>query len=301
MQAPSFGCFMGTRAINERGKPMISRGKGRTLIYHVCIIGFGLILLYPLLWMISSSFRTDADIFNSVGFWPETFVFENFTQGWAGLSGVTFTRFFLNSFFLVGMNMIGTVFSCSFAAYAFAKKEFVLKKLWFVLMLGTMMLPIHVTLVPTYIMFNYLNWIDTFFPLIVPSFLGFTGFFIFMLTQFMRNIPKEIDEAAEIDGCNSWNHYFRIILPISLPAVITTCIFSFIWTWNDFFSQMIYLTNIRLFTVGLALRQFVDATGQSSWGALFAMNTLSLIPLFLIFVFLQKYLVEGVMSGSIKG
>jgi ABC-type sugar transport system, permease component len=275
--------------------------KKKVILYHLAVIVFGIILLYPLLWMLSSSFKDDQEIFNSMNLWPSRFVFENYTQGWSGLSGTSFGRFFINSFILVGFNIIGTVMSCSFAAYAFAKKEFRLKKLWFALMMGTMMLPIHVTLIPTYIMFDRLGWINTYLPLIVPSFFGFSGFFIFLMTQFMRNIPKEIDEAAKIDGCNAWNHYLKIIMPMSLPAIITTCIFTFIWTWNDFFSQMIYLTDVKLFTVGLALRQFVDATGQSSWGSLFAMTTISLIPLFLIFVFLQQYLIEGVTAGSVKG
>ena len=260
-----------------------------------------MILLYPLLWMMSASFKSDIEIFQGLKFFPETFILENYSMGWAGLGGVSFSSFFANSFLIVGANVIGNVISCSLAAYAFSKREFKLKRLWFVVMMGTMMLPIHVTLIPSYIMFNYVGWVNTFLPLTIPSFLAMNGFFIFMMTQFMRGIPKEIDEASVIDGCNSWTHYLKIIMPLSLPAIITTCIFTFIWTWNDFFSQMIYITNTKLFTVGLALRQFVDATGQSSWGALFAMNTLSLIPLFLIFVFLQKYLVEGITAGSVKG
>jgi len=273
----------------------------KIVIYHIVVIAIGLLMLYPLLWMIGASFKEDTEIFGGVGIWPEALNFGNYIEGWAGLSGTSFSRFFVNSFVVVGVNIIGTVISCSFTAYAFAKKEFRFKKVWFALMMGTMMLPVHVTLIPTYIMFDRLNWVNTYLPLTVPSFFGMQGFFIFLMTQFMRGIPKEIDEAAQIDGCNSWNHYLRIIMPMSLPALITTCIFTFIWTWNDFFSQMIYLTDIKLFTVGLALRQFVDATGQSSWGTLFAMNTVSLIPLFLIFVFLQKYLIEGVTAGSVKG
>jgi multiple sugar transport system permease protein len=251
--------------------------------------------------MIMSAFKEDIEIFQGTGFFPTEWQFDNFTMGWSGVSGTEFGRFFLNSFLIVGVNIIANVISCSLTAYAFAKRAFRFKNFWFAIMLGTMMLPMHVTLLPSYVMFNWLDWLNTYLPLTVPNFFALQGFFVFMMTQFMRNIPKEIDEAAVIDGCNAWQHYTKVILPISIPAIITTCIFTFIWTWNDFFTQMIYITDVRRFPVSLALRQFVDATGNSSWGALFAMSTLSLVPLFLVFVFLQKYLIEGVTAGSVKG
>jgi len=279
----------------------VDKLKPTTLVYHVLVLGVGIALLYPLLWMVMSSFKADVEIFQGTNFFPTEWKFDNFTMGWAGVSGTTFGTFFANSFFIVAINIIANVISCSLTAYAFAKREFKFKKFWFAVMLATMMLPMHVTLLPSYVMFNWLGWLNTYLPLTVPNFFALQGFFVFMMTQFMRNIPKEIDEAAVIDGCNAWQHYTRVIMPISVPAIITTCIFTFIWTWNDFFTQMIYITDVRRFPVSLALRQFVDATGMSSWGALFAMSTLSLIPLFLVFVFLQKYLIEGVTAGSVKG
>lgn len=272
-----------------------------TAIYHVVIIGFALIMLYPLLWMISASFKDSVEIFQGVNFWPKEFRLDNYALGWKGLSGVTFGTFFLNSFFLVIFAIIGNVISCLLAANAFAKLNFPLKKFWFALMLGTLMLPMHVKLIPQYVMYNSLGWINTYLPLIIPKFLVTEGFFVFLMTQFMRGLPKEIDEAAIVDGCGQWQKFLRITVPLSVPAIVTTAIFSFIWTWNDFFSQMLYLTEIKKFTVALALRQFVDATGNSSWGGLFAMSTLSLIPLFLMFVFFQNYLIEGVTAGSVKG
>ena len=275
--------------------------KPTSILYHVLVFAVGFALLYPLIWMIFSAFKDDIDIFQGTGILPSEWRFDNFTIGWAGMSGTTFTTFFLNSFLIVGVNILANVTSCSLTAYAFAKREFKFKKILFAILLATMMLPMHVTLLPSYVMFNWLGWLNTYLPLTVPSFFAVQGFFVFMMTQFMRNIPKEIDEAAVIDGCNAWQHYLKVIMPISIPAIITTCIFTFIWTWNDFFTQMIYITDIRRFPVSLALRQFVDATGNSSWGALFAMSTLSLIPLFLVFVFLQKYLIEGVTAGSVKG
>jgi len=275
--------------------------KPKSLIYYFFILGFGLVLLYPLIWLLSSSFKEDIDIFQGMGLFSGNMSFKNYISGWRGVNGVSFTRFFLNSFLLAGANIIANVISCSLTAYAFAKREFKFKKFWFVVMLGSMMLPMHVTLLPSYVMFNKLGWLNTYLPMIVPSFFAVQGFFVYMMTQFMRGIPREIDEAALIDGCGPWKHYSKIVIPLSVPVIITTCIFTFIWTWNDFFSPLIYITDIKLFPVSLALRQFVDATGSSSWGEMFAMSILSLVPLFLIFVFLQRYLIEGVTAGSVKG
>ena len=271
------------------------------VFYHVFIITFALLMLYPLLWMISASFKDTLEIFQGTHFLPETFKTDNYSQGWQGLSGVTFGRFFMNSVLIVIVAMIGNLSSCLLAANAFAKIKFPLKGFWFALMMGTLMLPMHVKLIPQYIMYNKLGWINTYLPLMVPKFLATEGFFVFLMTQYMRGLPKEIDEAAICDGCGQWQRFIRITVPLSVPAIVTTTIFTFIWTWNDFFSQMLYITGIEKFTVALALRQFVDATGNSSWGALFAMSTLSLLPLFLMFVFFQNYLVEGITAGSIKG
>lgn len=275
--------------------------KIRNISYHIFIIAFALLMLYPLLWMISASFKDTLEIFQGTNFFPKTVKLDNYTQGWQGLSGVTFTRFFANSFLIVLVALIGNLASCLMAANAFAKIKFPLKGFWFMLMMGTLMLPMHVKLIPQYIMYNKLGWINTYLPLMVPKFLATEGFFVFLMTQYMRGLPREIDEAAICDGCGQWQRFIRITVPLSVPAIVTTAIFTFIWTWNDFFSQMLYITGIDKFTVALALRQFVDATGNSSWGALFAMSTLSLVPLFLMFVFFQNYLVDGITAGSIKG
>ena len=272
-----------------------------TVLYHTLIILFAVLMLYPLLWMISASFKDTLEIFQGTDFFPKSFRLDNYIQGWQGLSGVTFTRFYINSFIIVIAAMVGNLTSCLMAANAFAKIRFPLKGLWFALMMGTLMLPMHVKLIPQYIMYNKLGWINTYLPLIVPKFLATEGFFVFLMTQYMRGLPKEIDEAAICDGCGQWQRFIRITVPLSVPAIVTTMIFTFIWTWNDFFSQMLYITGIDKFTVALALRQFVDATGNSSWGALVAMSTLSLLPLFFMFVFFQNYLVDGITAGSIKG
>lgn len=271
------------------------------LLYHIAIIVFGLFMLYPLAWMVSSSFKAPDEIFQSVKFFPKRLILTNYQEGWKGMSGFGFGRFFINSFIIVFFVILGNVSSSLLTAFAFSKLKFKFSGFWFTMMLGTMMLPLHVKLIPQYVIFNKLGWINTYFPMIVPCFFATNGFFVFLMTQFMRGLPRELDEAAKVDGCSAFRLFWNIVTPLSTPAIVTTSIFSFIWTWNDFFSQMLYINDLKKATVALALRMYVDATGNSSWGAMFAMSTLSLIPLFIMFIVFQEYLVEGITAGSIKG
>lgn len=279
----------------------MSTRKVRELLYHIFLIAFGITMLYPLIWMFFSSFKDNSEIFKGLSLLPEKWTLSNYKSGWEGISGVTYGRFFFNSFTIVGFAIIGNVTSCLLAAFAFGKLKFPLKDFWFAIMMGTLMLPLHVKLIPQYVMYNSFGWVNTYLPLIVPKFLATDGFFIFLMTQFIRALPKEIDEAAIVDGCGPFRLFSQIIVPLSVPAIVTTSIFTFLWTWNDFFSQMIYLSDVKRYTVSLALRQFIDTMGNSSWGGLFAMSILSLIPLFVMFVVFQNYLVEGITAGSIKG
>jgi multiple sugar transport system permease protein len=192
------------------------------------------------------------------------------------------------------------VVSCSLAAYAFARLRFPLKNFWFALMLGTMMLPYHVTLIPQYVMFLNLDWVNSILPLVVPKFLAADAFFIFLLYQFFRGIPRELDEAALIDGAGPWRIYWSVILPLALPALATAGIFTFIWTWDDFFGPLIYLNDAEQYTVQLGLRTFVDSTGKSDWSALFAMSVVALLPVLLFFVLFQRLLIEGIATTGLK-
>ncbi len=273
----------------------------KEVVYHIFLIAFGVGMLYPLVWMLFSSLKPNAEIFKGLSLLPQKWTVTNYIDGWKGISGVTYAKFFKNSFFLVAFAVIGNVCSCILAAYAFGKLKFPLKGFWFSVMLVTLMLPMHVKLIPQYIMYNSFGWVNTYLPLIIPKYLATDGFFIFLMTQFIRALPREIDEAAIVDGCGSFKLFARIVVPLSVPAIITTSIFTFLWTWNDFFGQMIYISNVKKYTVSLALRQFIDTMGNSSWGGLFAMSILSLVPLFMMFVIFQNYLVEGITAGSVKG
>ena len=273
----------------------------RVLLTHAFLIGGAFCKVYPLLWMLGSSFKPDSEIIANLNPIPRSFDLTNYFAGWTLGTGTSFSTFYLNSLLVCLGAIIGNLMSCSLAAYAFARIRFRFRPMWFAIMLGTLMLPFHVTVVPQYIIFNKLGWTNSFLPLIVPKFFAVDAFFIFLMVQFIRGIPVELEEAAMVDGCNRPQIFTRIILPLIKPPLITTTIFTFIWTWNDFFSQLLYLNTESNYTVSLGLRQFLDASGRSSWGAMFAMTTLSLVPVFIVFLFFQKRLVEGIATTGIKG
>jgi multiple sugar transport system permease protein len=271
----------------------------RSLLIHILLGVASLAMLYPLLWMLSSSFKDDSQIFSTTSLWPEGFSLDAYIRGWSGLD-ISFGRFFWNSAVISVLSVIGNVLACSLTAFAFARLQFRGRNFWFALMLGTLMLPYHVTLIPQYVLFQQLGWIDTFLPLIVPKYLASDAFFIFLMVQFFRGIPRELDEAAMMDGCSAWKIYWRIIMPLSTPVLATAAIFSFIWTWDDFFAPLIYINDMGSYTVQLGLRTFVDSTGKSDWSGLFAMSVLTLLPVFLFFLFFQRLLIEGVATTGMK-
>mgnify|MGYP002713100745 CR=1 FL=1 len=281
----------------NRFSGMLRRG-----LTHLFIIGLGLLMLYPIIWMISSSFKPNNMIFTDIGIIPKTVTIENYVTGWKGYAGTTFTTFFLNSLMICVIAVVGNVISCSMAAYAFSRLKFAGQGFFFAIMMLTLMLPGHVTLVPRYILFNSFGWVGTYLPILVPKFLATDAFFVFLLVQFMRSLPKEIEEAAIIDGCGKFGVFTRIIIPLAMPALVTTALFTFLWTWDDFFNHLLYLQRADTFTVSRALRTFVgDAGAVSNWGGALAMSTLSVVPAFILFFLLQKYFVEGIATTGLKG
>ena len=288
-----------TSLSEQRHGPSLVRLLTGTLTRHALLVAASFFMLYPLLWMLASSLKPESIIFTDLSLIPPSFDFSNYTQGWTALQQ-SFTVFFKNSIIVAVLVVIGNVLSCSITAYAFARLEFRGRRFWFVVMLGTLMLPYHVTLIPQYVLFLKLGWIDTFLPLIVPKFLAADAFFIFLMVQFFRGIPRELDEAAVLDGCSPWRIYWKIMMPLSLPVLTTTAIFSFIWTWNDFLGPLVYLNDATNYTVPLALRSFMDSTGQSAWGQLFAMSVLAILPIFLFFLFFQRLIIEGVAHSGMK-
>lgn len=273
----------------------------KTVFYHLFLISFGLLMIYPVLWMISGSFKDNVDILSgSLNIIPTEFKWENYVNGWRGFGGITFTTFFKNSFIITTASTLGTVLSSALIAYAFTRIEFKGRKIWFTMMILTLMLPGQIILIPQYIIYNSLNLVGTFVPLILPHFFG-QAFFIYQMMQFIATIPKELDESAYIDGCSKYSIFTKIVFPLLKPAIITTIIIQFYWKWDDFMGPLIYLNKPQSYTVSIALKLFADAGSTTDYGAMFAISTLSLIPVFLIFLFFNKYLTEGISTSGLKG
>ena len=280
----------------------MNTGTARHLLTHLFIIALGVLMIYPVIWMIVSSVKPNNMIFSDPSLLPKVVTVENYITGWKGYAGTSFGCFFVNSLLMCVVAIIGNLISCSMAAYAFARLKFAGRGIWFAIMMITLMLPGHVTLVPRYIMFNTFGWVGSYLPILVPKFLATDAFFVFLLVQFIRSLPKEIEEAAIIDGCGKVGVFLRIIIPLAGPALVTTALFTFLWTWDDFFNHLLYLTRPETYTVSRALRTFVgDAGAVSNWGGALAMSTLSIIPAFILFFSLQKYFVQGIATTGMKG
>ena len=271
-------------------------------VYHILVFMFGLIMIYPLVWMVMSSFKPTSTIFQTAGsLIPETFTFENYVNGWKGFAKVTFAVFFKNSLFISAAATIGTGMSSAVAAYGFARFKFRGKKLLFSAMLLSMMLPAQVLMIPQYLWYQKLGWVGSYMPLIVPYFFAIQGFFVYLMSNFISGIPRDLDEAAKIDGCSYAAVFTKIILPLIKPALVTGGIFSFMWRWDDFLSALLYVNKSARYPVSLALKLFCDPGSSSDYGAMFAMASLSILPSVLIFIFFQRYLVEGISTSGLKG
>ena len=260
------------------------------------------IMVYPLLWMIFSSFKpTETILPTATQLIPTQWTLQNYFTGWKGFMGYSFATFFKNSFFIAALSTFGTLISSAFVAYALQRLKFKLNRILFILVLATMMLPPQILMIPQYMWFRHLNWVGTFYPMILPYFFAIQGFFVYLIMNFIGGIPKELDEAAKIDGCSYFSIFFRVILPLITPALITSAIFSFIWRWDDYLSALLYVTKADMRPISLALKLFNDPSAGSDIGATLAMSTLSIVPATIIFLFFQKSLVDGIASTGIKG
>lgn len=270
-------------------------------VYHVLMILFSFVMIYPLLWMLSSSLKPSNEVMRTADqLIPSTVTFENYTYGWTGFARYTFATFFKNSFILALVNVAGRVISSSFTAYAFARIPFKGRKLWFAIMIGTMCLPGMVLQIPQYLMFNDFGWVGTWKPLLLPCWFGGGAFNVFLLMQFMKNIPRDMDEAATIDGCGWFGLYWRIMLPLIVPALCSVAVLTFIGAWGDFYSALIYLNKPAYYPVAYALKLYSDEV-STNYGPMLAMSVLSLVPIMILFFLFQKTLVEGISTSGIKG
>ncbi|MGI6107950.1 MAG: carbohydrate ABC transporter permease [Lachnospiraceae bacterium] len=272
-----------------------------TILFHVFVAGIGFIMVYPLIWMFFSSFKASEDVLSTVGqLIPTEWHLDNYRNGWKGFGGTTFATFFKNSFIVTFLSVLGNIFGSATAAYGFSRVKFAGRRFWFLMMMITMMVPSQVLIVPQYIIFHKLGWVDTFLPLVVPEW-GGRAFFIFLIMQFIQGIPKELDEAAEIDGCGKIRLFIYVMLPLIVPAIATSAIFAFYWKWDDFMGSLLYLNNPKNYTVAIALKLFTDPTAVSDYGAMFAMCVLSLLPVIILFLLTQRYIVDGIATSGLKG
>lgn len=272
-----------------------------TVIRYAILAAVGFIMLYPLLWLVGASFKTNAEIFASPSFIPENPTVEGYQRGWETSTRWNFGHFFLNTLWIIIPKTIGTAISATLVAYGFARFEFPFKKILFVTVIATLLLPNVVTRIPQYLLFRDLGWLDTYLPLWVPSALAGDAFFVFMLIQFLRAIPRDMEEAARVDGANTIQTLVFIVIPMLAPAIISVCLFQFMWTMNDFLGPLIYISSVEKYPVSLALRLSLDVTEAFQWNQVLAMSALTLAPSLLVFFVAQRYFIEGISTGGVKG
>ncbi|MFA9378199.1 MAG: carbohydrate ABC transporter permease [Lachnotalea sp.] len=278
------------------------RKKTNAVLFHFFAILLGFFMIYPLLWLLSSSFKSNETIFvDSYSLIPKTFdIIENYRSGWKGIAGVSFGTFLMNSAIVTIIGTVTCVLSSLCAAYAFTRVKFKFSNFWFGCVMVTLMIPPQVMVVPQYIILKRLHLIDTLSALILPWCFG-AAFFIFLMTQFFRGVPKELDEAAAIDGCGKIGVLFKILVPVAKPTIMTSGIFAFYWIWQDFFQPLIFMNSTKKFTVSLALNMYLDPNAFNNYGGLFAMSLISLLPIIIFFIMFQRYLVDGIAMDGIKG
>lgn len=271
------------------------------VVFHAAVGGIAILMMYPIVWMLFSSFKETNLVMTTVTeLFPREWTLDNYVTGWKGFGGITFATFFKNSFVITILSTAGAVLSSTMVAYGFARVNFKGKNVLFFCMIITMMLPNQVIMIPQYIIFNMLGWVNTMLPIVVPAWMA-KAFFIFMIMQFMEGIPRDLDEAARIDGCSDYSIFTHIMVPLVRPAMVTCAIFEFYWKWDDYMGSLLYLNSPQKYTVSIALKNFTDPMSSSDYGAMFAMCVLSLLPIIIIFLLLQKYIIEGVASSGIKG
>ena len=271
----------------------------RAAVWHIVMIAASILMIYPLLWMFFGAFKSNSELFGSLTLLPREWDFTGFIKGWKGSGFVNYTDYFLNTFRMAIPCVILGIGSSILVAYGFSRFQFVGKKLFFTLMIATMLLPGTTMIIPRYIMFNKLKWLDTYWPFITPMAFATVSFNNFMLITFFRDIPSSLDEAATIDGANSWQVLTRIFVPLSKTPIITIGPFIFIGNWNNFFEPLIYISSQKKYTLPLAL-QMTFNQAQVEWNRALAMSFCAVLPLVIMFLCSQKYFMEGIATTGMK-
>ena len=269
----------------------------RHFVLHVLLSIGAFFMILPFLWMLSTSLKAPGDVFKFPPEWiPDPIVWSNYAKSWT-LKPMDLA--YLNSIKISTLTTVGTLFTSSLAAFAFAKLRFRGQHILFMVLIATLMIPVQVTLIPLFILFKWINWIDTHWPLIVPAILT-NAYGVFLLRQFFMSLPNELGDAGEIDGCNPFQIYWHLYLPLSVPALVTLGIFAFLYHWNEFLLPLIYLNSLQNFTIPLMLATFQGAY-TTDWELLMAAATLALVPVIIVYIFGQRYFVQGIALTGLKG
>lgn len=271
------------------------------VVQYLIIAIIGIFLLYPIIWMFFATFKTNEEIFGSIKLLPSKFSLQYYIEGWKGRGNISYTQFFINTFKLVIPTVFLTVASCALVAYGFARFKFPGKKILITVLIATLMLPNAVIIIPRYTLYNSFGWINSYLPFYVPALLACYPFFVFMLIQFMRGLPKELDQSAYIDGCGTLRTFVQILLPLMKPALFSAGLFQFLWTYNDYFNSLIFINSVSKYPISLALKLSLDSESVVVWGRMMAMSFVAVLPVMLLFFFAQKYFVEGIATTGIKG
>lgn len=287
--------------IKERRIKMMKKSKYKNIGAYAFLIFFGIFMVFPIVWLFLSTFKTNAELFGSIKFWPESFSYDAYVKGWLGNGKITYTDYFMNTFKLVIPVVLFTVMSSAIIAYGFARFNFPLKKIMFSILIGTLMLPNAVIIIPRYTLFNKLEWLNSYLPFWIPALFGCFPFFIYQLIQFFRGLPRELDESAYIDGCGTFKVFVRILIPLMKPALFSAGLFQFLWTWNDFLNPLIFINSVKKYPLSLALRMSLDIGANVAWNQVLAMSLLSVLPLIILFFLAQKFFVEGIATTGLKG
>ena len=267
---------------------------------YLLLIGLGIVMIYPLCWMIGASFKTNSELFSSAGIIPMAPTLDGYRNGFKGYEGMNLLHFMGNTYKFVLPKVVFTVISAVITSYGFARFRFVGKNLLFVLLLSTLFLPQVVLNVPQYILFNEVGWLNSYLPIVIPSMLAGDTFFVYMLIQFLRGIPRELEEAAEIDGCNVVERLWYVIVPMLKPSIVS-CPCSSLCGPNDFMGPLIYINSVRKYPVSIFLRMSMDTETGFDWNRILAMSLLAIIPSLAVFFMAQDSFVDGIAAGGVKG
>ncbi|WP_313075321.1 carbohydrate ABC transporter permease [Lacrimispora sp.] len=273
-----------------------------TAIRYTLLIAVGFIMVYPLIWMVGATFKTNSEIFTSAWFWPKNPVMDGYDNAFVDYGGkINLIKSMLNTYKIVVPKVIFTVFSATITAYGFGRFEFKGKAIMFSLMISTLFLPQVVLNAPQYIMFNQWGWTNSYLPLVIPSLFAGDTYFLFMLVQFLRGVPKELEEAAKIDGCSYVKTLWYVIVPMLKPSLVSVALFQFMWTTNDFMGPLIYVSDMPKYTNSIYLRMSMDGDVGFQWNRILAMSLISIIPSLIVFFCAQEAFIDGIAAGGVKG